>query len=690
MTEKIMKQMTCEMCGSTDLAKENGFVVCQSCGMKYSVEEAKKLIIEGSVEVHGSVSIDKTNDIINWLKRAAMFLAEGNFVETHNFCDKVLDADTENAYAYFYKLMADLKTRTKEEFAICGSPSFVEKNINYQKALLFGDSTLKSTLRDYLNAVETYWKRFEATFEYEQLPNENRYKILKLKDKNAHFITIPNFVYSIEDQAFLWADIFSITIGTGVYRIAKDAFEGCIKLLEIINLSTRNIAKDGDYADIGRYALNISTDPNTISKLRTTEDGFVFYEDEKVCYLIACIKPCASISLPSSYNGRSYEIYDCAFIYCDEIINVTIPSDVTSIREGAFQCCENLKTITISEGVIDIYSQAFSGCINLKNITIPNSVTSIGYQAFYGCTNLENITIPNSVTDIGHQLFCGCSNLKSVNLPDSKTEIAYEDFKECTSLTNIVIPDSVTEIDESAFYGCSSLTSIVIPHRVTRLGEAAFRGCTKLTSVIIHEGVTKIEPYAFAECTSLKEIAIPDSVTTIGIGVFQGCANLTNVTFNNPHTRVGNLNFDGSDTHKLSITFKISEQKYKTVSLAKYIDKYNLQHLKSITIPDGVTSIDDHAYSDCKHLTSVTIPNSVTSIGDSAFCNCKRLTSVTIPNSVTSIGKDAFSFCDRLNRITFKGTVAEWDAIKKGSLHYMGFLPHVICSDGTVTLKKTY
>ena len=38
-----MKALTCEMCGSTNLIKEGGVFVCQSCGCKYTVEEAKKL-----------------------------------------------------------------------------------------------------------------------------------------------------------------------------------------------------------------------------------------------------------------------------------------------------------------------------------------------------------------------------------------------------------------------------------------------------------------------------------------------------------------------------------------------------------------------------------------------------------------------------------------------------------------------
>lgn len=55
-----MKQLTCEMCGSTDLVKQNGLYVCQSCGTKYSVEEAKKMMVEGTVEIQGTVEVTGT------------------------------------------------------------------------------------------------------------------------------------------------------------------------------------------------------------------------------------------------------------------------------------------------------------------------------------------------------------------------------------------------------------------------------------------------------------------------------------------------------------------------------------------------------------------------------------------------------------------------------------------------------
>ena len=60
-----MKRLTCEMCGSTDLLKQDGVFVCQSCGCKYSVEEARKMIVEGTVEVAGTVKVDDTSKIQN-------------------------------------------------------------------------------------------------------------------------------------------------------------------------------------------------------------------------------------------------------------------------------------------------------------------------------------------------------------------------------------------------------------------------------------------------------------------------------------------------------------------------------------------------------------------------------------------------------------------------------------------------
>ena len=90
------------------------------------------------------------------------------------------------------------------------------------------------------------------------------------------------------------------------------------------------------------------------------------------------------------------------------LVNIDIPSNVTSIRKFAFSSCTNLTSVTISDSVTDIGDDAFANCESLMNVTIPNSVTSIGKNAFYGCSGLTNVTIPNSVTNIGERAFMYC------------------------------------------------------------------------------------------------------------------------------------------------------------------------------------------------------------------------------------------------------------------------------------------
>jgi len=181
-------------------------------------------------------------------------------------------------------------------------------------------------------------------------------------------------------------------------------------------------------------------------------------------------------------------------------------------------------------------------------------------------------------------------------------------------LTYKFVGDTVTIIDcKETASGALAIPSIHKEKPVTSIGDWAFYG-TKLTRVTIPDSVTGIGYAAFSKCLSLK-----------GIGVGED---------NTEYSSEGGVLFD----------------KNKTVLIHFPAGKGG-----HYTIPDGVTSIGDHAFIQCARLTSVTIPDSVTSIGAVAFRDCYGLKSVTIPDSITKIKMGAFSSCSNLTSIIFEG-----------------------------------
>lgn len=98
-----MKQLTCEMCGSTELMKQDGVFVCQTCGTKYSVEEAKKMMVEGTVEVAGTVKVDDSSKIDNFFTMAENAYEAGNKKEAESYCNRIIEIDPNNYKAWLLK-----------------------------------------------------------------------------------------------------------------------------------------------------------------------------------------------------------------------------------------------------------------------------------------------------------------------------------------------------------------------------------------------------------------------------------------------------------------------------------------------------------------------------------------------------------------------------------------------------------
>ena len=98
-----MKQLTCEMCGSTEMLKQDGVFVCQTCGTKYTVEEAKKMMVEGTVEVQGNVQVQNAAQLENLLKLAHSSFESKNYAQAEEFCNQVIAMDDQNYDAWKLK-----------------------------------------------------------------------------------------------------------------------------------------------------------------------------------------------------------------------------------------------------------------------------------------------------------------------------------------------------------------------------------------------------------------------------------------------------------------------------------------------------------------------------------------------------------------------------------------------------------
>ena len=144
-----MKSITCEMCGSNDLIKDDGVFVCQNCGCKYSVDEVKKMMVEGTVEVKGTVKVDSSNKLENLYELARRANEENNDESAQSYYEQILLLDPGSWEASFYSVYFKAKQCRIMDIAsaansvsncLANTFSLIKKNvkdINEQKKAIY-------------------------------------------------------------------------------------------------------------------------------------------------------------------------------------------------------------------------------------------------------------------------------------------------------------------------------------------------------------------------------------------------------------------------------------------------------------------------------------------------------------------------------------------------------------------------
>ena len=554
-------------------------------------DEPKAAVVRETVVTSSAVNVAPL------LKRAFMFLEDGEFDRADEFCEQALNQDPENVQAYLGKLLAELHVSKKEKLINCPKP--FDTGSNYKKLLRFADDKLKAELLGYIEHINTRNRneQLEANYQsavrimksavessqydtaavyFEQLGNYKDAQSLGAHCRNMSLtmrydIAVRLMNTASTPNAFKTAAEHFEKIGN--FKDAKDKAKECLEKAEQARLKAAEEKKRRQQEEEQRKkeeeqrrqreeerkadeAYQKMLERQAEAKKRSQRKKIVRLTVIVIIIVaiigVVCFLASPSTTLKYTLNadGSSYSVSGSGFFTVGDKV---IPSTYNGLP------------------VTNIADNAFENTLFLKSVTIPKSITSIGEDAF-GSTAIKDVYYTGDI-----ESWCEIVFATENSNPLCRNPSLYFDGK---LVTNIVIPDNVARINDYAFYHYDSLASVTFGKnsQLTSIGNNAFCDCDHLTSINIPDSVTSIGDSAFYDCGSLLSINIPNSVTSIGDCTFRYCTSLS-----------------------------------------------------SATIGDSVTSIGEQAFIGCP-LTSITIPSSVTKIGMWAFSNCSSLKSITFDN----------------------------------------------------------
>lgn len=435
-------------------------------------------------------------------------------------------------------------------------------------------------------------------------------------------LTIPGTITSIGNGVcYGCTSLTSVIVPSSVERIGNDAFNGCT------SLST--VSLNEGLVSIGSNAFR-----NTVLK---------------------------NITLPESVTGIGSYCFEQSSSTCT-LEKAYLGNNLTTIPEGCFKGQRKLSDVKWSENIEAINTKAFYSCESLVDVPLGNSIKSIGSSAFWGCTALQRLTIPANMETIGSEAFSNTGISTLVYADGCTTTLSTY----ATKTTKVSLPSSLQRIASNAFYNFSQLGEVIMPDGITCIASSAFEGCSSLMLAKLPVQLTSIESRAFYGCNNLKVIEFPTELETIGSEAFKGCGSLSSLTITTNIQSIGTDAFLNSGITNLvyeegvTTTLRTYANKVTAVSLPSTLvaigsySFYNFSSLVSISIsiPVGVTTIGERAFSGCTVMTMNSLPSTITSIGSEAFRDCSAIKELAINKNLESVGSNAF-YNSGISKLTY-------------------------------------
>ena len=377
-----------------------------------------------------------------------------------------------------------------------------------------------------------------------------------------------------------------------------------------------------------------------------------------------------SIGYLDGGSGGDIEYDDCQIpcqaMYGKKSLNLLVlPDNLTKIGIAAFGECQNLTgSLNIPEGVTEIEVGAFVNCRAMTgSISFPSTLKYIGRKEdrwWYGgtfsqCGFNSELILPSNLECIKGDAFQGCEGLYGeLRLPEKLSVLGDYAFRGCKNLSgSLSIPQSLHKIPNNAFEYCGGMNGTLTLHDgITAIGEYAFRGTHFRGEIDLPKNLVVLQNYAFAGCDFSGELKLPSSLKSIGRKVF------------------GDTDGDGSCWRLMGI----------------------------VEFPEGMQSIGEQAFCNCRSIEGLVFPESMETIQNSAFEGCYGINSIVcksdmpanvLNNAFDGVAKDNFTVEVPESAISQYQSAPGWCDFKRIAAHHeLVCRPSVACALSTEHKQK--
>lgn len=363
-------------------------------------------------------------------------------------------------------------------------------------------------------------------------------------------------------------------------------------------------------------------------------------------------------------------------IYSDN--NGSLQYNDYEIPSEALKGKKSLTLLVLPDKLKKINIAAFADDQNITgSLIIPEGVEEIEVGAFYDCRSMNGeLSLPSTLKYLGRGqerwwfggVFTYCGFNCELILPNNLECIASPNtFTGCEGLYGeLRLPERLTELSDGAFADCKNLTgSIAIPQGVHKIPNSLFENCNSLNGTLtLHDGITSIGERAFS-CTSFKgELKLPKNLTVISKNAFDYC------------------DFSGELVIPKSI---------RSIGDAAFRNNWRL--MGTIEFPEGLQSIGQEAFINCRMLEGIVFPESLEAIRNNAFNGCYGIGSIVCKSEMPAhlfnsvfdgVAKDNFTLEVPESAVSQYQAAAGWSDFKRIAAHHeLVCRPSVACALAT-------